>query len=152
MARSFNQVILVGNLTRDPELRATSTGQELCRFGLAVNYSYNSPDGTPVERVDFIDIVAWGNLAKIIEQYCRKGKQILVRGALRSSSWEQDGQTRTKLEVSAQDILLLGGSGAPRQGDTGGTQSPASPTNDTTEEFEDADYDRENLDTSDIPF
>ena len=108
MARSFNQVTLVGHLTRDPETRASASGIESCRFGLAVNYSRKNPDGEWGEAVTFINIVVWERLVPVVQNFCHKGKQILVRGRLQVSSWEQDGQTRTRAEVHAQEILLLG--------------------------------------------
>lgn len=109
MSRSLNQVFLIGNLTRDPEVRALPSGDEFCRFSLALNYSYKSADGEMQESVDFVDITAWGNLAAVVKNYCHKGKQVMVQGRLQSSSWEKDGQTRSKLEVRAVTILLLGG-------------------------------------------
>ena len=109
MSRSLNQVFLIGNLTRDPEVRALPSGDELCRFSLALNYVYRTADGETQESVDFVDITAWGSLAGIVKNYCHKGKQVMVQGRLKSSSWEQDGQTRSKLEVRADTILLLGG-------------------------------------------
>lgn len=113
MSRSFNQVILMGNLTRDPELRATSgSGVSICRFGLALNREYiSSADNQKVEETTFVDIVVWGKQAESVSQYCRKGKQVLVSGRLTSSSWEQDGQKRSKVEVTAQNVIFTQGSG-----------------------------------------
>ena len=111
MARSFNQVILMGNLTRDPELRNTPSGQSVCNFGLALNRSYKNADGEWVEATDFVDIVAWGPLGERVAQYLSKGRPALVNGRLQSRSWEQDGQKRSKLEVVAFDVTFLGGPG-----------------------------------------
>jgi single-strand DNA-binding protein len=109
MARSFNQVTLMGNLTRDPELRQIPSGQNVCSFGLALNRSYKSSDGNWQEATDFVDIVAWGPLGERVAQYVTKGRPVLVSGRLQSRSWEQDGQKRSKLEVVAQDVTFLGG-------------------------------------------
>lgn len=109
MARSFNQVTLMGNLTRDPELRTTPNGQNVCNFGLALNRSYKGQDGEWKEMTDFIDIVAWGPLGERVAQYLTKGRPALVSGRLQSRSWEQDGQKRSKVEVVAQDVTFLGG-------------------------------------------
>lgn len=110
MARSFNQVILMGNLTRDPELKAIPSGQSVVQFGLALNRSYkDSASGEWKEATDFVDVTAWGPLAERVAQYCQKGKQVLVNGRLQSRSWEQDGQKRSKVEVVAQDVTFLGG-------------------------------------------
>lgn len=112
MARSFNQVILMGNLTRDPELKAIPSGQSVCQFSLALNRSYKDASGEWKEATDYIDVVSWGPLAERVAQYCQKGKQVLVNGRLQSRSWEQDGQKRSKVEVLAQDVTFLGGAGA----------------------------------------
>jgi single-strand DNA-binding protein len=109
MARSFNQVILMGNLTRDPELRTTPNGQNVCSFSLALNRSYRNSDGDWQEVTDFIDIVAWGPLGERVAQYLSKGRPALVNGRLQSRSWEQDGVKRSKVEVVAQDVTFLGG-------------------------------------------
>jgi single-strand DNA-binding protein len=111
MARSFNQVVLMGNLTRDPELRTTPNGQSVCSFSLALNRSYKNADGDWQEVTDYIDIVAWGALGERVAQYLSKGRAALVNGRLQSRSWEQDGQKRSKVEVVAQDVTFLGGPG-----------------------------------------
>lgn len=111
MARSFNQVILMGNLTRDPELRQTPNGQNVCSFSLALNRSYKGSDGNWTEATDYIDVVAWGPLGERVSQYLTKGRPCLVNGRIQSRSWEQDGQKRSKVEVVAQDVTFLGGGG-----------------------------------------
>jgi single-strand DNA-binding protein len=122
MARSFNQVTLMGNLTRDPELRTTPNGASVCSFSLALNRSYKNAEGNWIEATDFIDIVAWGPLGERVAQYLTKGRPALVSGRLQSRSWEQDGAKRSKVEVVAQDVTFLGG--APGSG--GGGSTPAS--------------------------
>lgn len=111
MARSFNQVVLMGNLTRDPELRTTPNGATVCSFSLALNRSYKNAEGDWTEATDFIDIVAWGPLGERVAQYLTKGRPALVNGRLQSRSWEQEGQKRSKVEVVAQDVTFLGGGG-----------------------------------------
>lgn len=120
MARSFNQVILMGNLTRDPELRQTPNGQSVCSFSLALNRSYKGADGNWQEATDFIDIVAWGPLGERVAQYLTKGRPCLINGRLQSRSWEQDGQKRSKVEVNANDVTFLGGPGDNAGGGSGG--------------------------------
>ncbi|TAH34165.1 single-stranded DNA-binding protein [Candidatus Saccharibacteria bacterium] len=120
MARSFNQVILMGNLTRDPELRQTPNGQNVCSFSLALNRSYKGADGTWQEATDYIDVVAWGPLGERVAQYLSKGRPCLVNGRLQSRSWESDGQKRSKVEVNAQDVTFLGGAGDGAGGGNGG--------------------------------
>ncbi|HET6863967.1 MAG TPA: single-stranded DNA-binding protein [Candidatus Saccharimonadales bacterium] len=120
MARSFNQVTLMGNLTRDPELRTTPNGASVCGFSLALNRSYKNSEGNWQEATDYIDIVAWGPLGERVAQYLTKGRPALVSGRLQSRSWEQDGQKRSKVEVVANDVTFLGGPGG------GGQAAPAS--------------------------
>ena len=125
MARSFNQVVLMGNLTRDPELRQTPNGQNVCSFSLALNRSYKGADGNWQEATDYIDVVAWGPLGERVAQYLSKGRPCLVNGRLQSRSWEQEGQKRSKVEVVAQDVTFLGGAGG-EGGGNGGYQGGSS--------------------------
>lgn len=111
MARSVNQVMLMGNLTRDPEVRQTPNGQSVCSFGLALNRSFKGSDGQWQEATDFVDIVAWAQLGERVAQYVHKGSRVLVQGRLQYRSWEQDGQKRSKLEVIAGDVTFLDGRG-----------------------------------------
>ena len=113
MARSFNQVILMGNLTRDPELRQTPNGTSVTSFSLALNRSYKGSDGQWQEATDYIDVVAWGPLGERVAQYLTKGRPCLVNGRLQSRSWDdkETGAKRSKVEVVAQDVTFLGGAG-----------------------------------------
>jgi single-strand DNA-binding protein len=120
MARSVNQVILMGNLTRDPELRQTPSGQSVCSFSLALNRSYKDQSGEWQEATDYIDVVAWGPLGERISQYLSKGRRCLVQGRLQSRSWEQEGQKRSKVEVLANDVTFLDGRGGD-EGSAGGS-------------------------------
>ena len=124
MARSFNQVILMGNLTRDPELRQTPNGQNVCSFALALNRSFKGGDGEWKEATDYVDIVAWGPLGERVAQYLSKGRPCLVNGRLQSSSWEKDGQKRSKVEVVAQDVTFLGGAGGQSGSTSGNSDGP----------------------------
>lgn len=121
MARSFNQVVLMGNLTRDPDLRQIPSGQSVTSFSLALNRSYKDKDGNWQEATDYVDVVAWGPLGERVAQYVTKGRPVLVSGRLQSRQWEQDGQKRSKLEVVASDVTFLGGRGE------GGDSAPAAP-------------------------
>jgi len=118
MARSLNQVTLMGNLTRDPELRQTPNGQNVTSFSLALNRSYKDSSGEWQEATDYIDIVCWGPLAERVSQYLSKGRRCLVQGRLQSRSWEQDGQKRSKVEVLANDVTFLDSRGAGGEGDS----------------------------------
>jgi len=127
MARSFNQVILMGNLTREPELLSTPNGQSVCSFSLALNRSYKGGDGNWQEVTDYVDVVAWGPLGERVAQYLTKGRPALVSGRLQSSSWEKDGQKRSKVEVVANDVTFLGGrdNGGDNGAPSGGSPAPA---------------------------
>jgi len=124
MARSFNQVVLMGNLTRDPELRSTPNGQSVCSFSLALNRSYKGSDGNWQEVTDYVDCVAWGPLGERVAQYLQKGRPCLVNGRLQSRSWEQEGQKRSKIEVVANDVTFLGGAQGGDSGQNGGNSQP----------------------------
>jgi single-strand DNA-binding protein len=114
----------MGNLTRDPELRQTPTGQSVCSFSLALNRAYKDQSGEWQEATDFIDCVAWGPLGERVSQYLSKGRRALVQGRLQSRSWEQEGQKRSKVEVLANDVTFLDGRG---EGDGGqGSQGQGS--------------------------
>jgi single-strand DNA-binding protein len=131
MARSLNQVTLMGNLTRDPELRQTPNGQNVTSFSLALNRAYKDSSGEWQEVTDYIDCVCWGPLAERVAQYLSKGRRALVQGRLQSRSWEQDGAKRSKVEVLANDVTFLDsrGSGGDNSGESAGLSAPA-PTED----------------------
>lgn len=154
MARSFNQVILMGNLTRDPELRTIPSGQSVCSFSLALNRSYKGSDGEWQEATDYVDVVAWGALGERVTQYITKGRPVLVNGRLQSRSWEQEGQKRSKVEVVAQDVTFLGGGS---RGDSGASDESAEPKSSKKpkakkEDVVIEDISDEPIDLSEIPF
>jgi single-strand DNA-binding protein len=107
---SFNKVILVGNLTRDPELRYTPKGVAIAKFGLAVNRTWTTETGEKKEEVTFIDVDVFGRTAENVGQYMRKGRSILIEGRLRLDQWDdkQTGQKRSKLGVVAEIVQFLG--------------------------------------------
>lgn len=115
MAASFNKVILLGNLTRDPELRVTPGGLSICKFGLAVNRRYTTKEGEQREEATFVDIDSFGKQAEVIAKYCTKGSSIMVEGRLKLDQWESpQGEKRSKLGVVAENFTFTGGS--PRSG------------------------------------
>jgi single-strand DNA-binding protein len=115
----------MGNLTRDPELRQTPSGQSVVSFSLALNRAYKDQSGDWQEATDFIDVVAWGPLAERVSQYMTKGRRALVQGRMQSRSWEQDGQKRSKVEVLANDVTFLDGRGD-GEGAEGGSSASSS--------------------------
>ncbi len=105
-----NHVILIGRLTRDAELKYTSAGMAVCKFAIAVNKRRKNGDQW-VDEANFFDIVLWGRAGESINQYLVKGKQVAVEGELHQNRWEQDGQSRSKVEINANNVQLLGGTG-----------------------------------------
>ncbi|MDQ8186929.1 single-stranded DNA-binding protein [Pelagicoccus sp. SDUM812002] len=118
---NFNKVILLGNLTRDPELRVTPKGTSVCQFGMAVNRVYRSGDETQ-EETTFVDLEAWGKQAEIISKYVSKGNPLFVEGRLKFDSWEsKEGEKRSKLKVIVENMQLMGS-----RGDNGGSGQSSS--------------------------
>src|SRR5690606_8891930 len=112
MAASYNKVILVGNLTRDPELRYLASGTAVTEIGLAVNERYKNNKGEWVDDTVFVDITLWARLAEIAGEYLNKGSSVLIEGRLKLDSWEtNDGQKRSKLKVIGEKMQMLGGRG-----------------------------------------
>src|SRR6476620_5682577 len=122
---SFNKVILLGNLTRDPEVRYTPKGSAVCDLGLAVNRNYTLDNGEKREEVTFVDVVLWARLAEIAGEYLKKGRPVLSEGRLQLDSWaaKQSGQKRSKLKVIGEALQLIGsrpGGGGGGAGEGGG--------------------------------
>ncbi|HUI06679.1 MAG TPA: single-stranded DNA-binding protein [Verrucomicrobiae bacterium] len=121
---SYNKVLLMGNLTRDPEVRYTPKGTAIANLGLAVNRVYTTESGEQKEEVTFVDIEVWGRQAETAGQYLSKGRPVFVEGRLRLDSWEdkESGQKRNRLKVVAERVQFLG---APRGGAEFKDQAPA---------------------------
>ena len=142
----LNNVSLIGRLTRDAELKYTASGQAVCKFAIAVNRRRKSGDQW-VDEPNFFDIVLWGRQGESLNQYLVKGKQVGVDGELRQDRWEQDGQNRSKVEVIANNVQLLGGGSGSSAGAAYSNRQEPSQTSETgrQEGFTD-DF------TDDIPF
>ncbi|PIE23479.1 MAG: single-stranded DNA-binding protein [Planctomycetota bacterium] len=129
---SFNKVILMGNLTRDPEMRSTQGGTQICKFGIATNRKFRTQAGEQREEVCYVDVTAFGRQAELINQYMSRGRPIFLEGRLQFSSWEtQDGQKRNKLEVVVENFQFMRsgqqGQGGGQQGQGGSARrAPAS--------------------------
>lgn len=147
---SFNKVILMGNLTRDPELRYTPKGTAVAKLGLAVNRVWRDAEGQQQDETTFVDVDAFGKQAETIGQYMQKGRPILVEGRLKLDQWEDknSGQRRSKLGVVLERFTFVGGVGS--QGIGGGApsapQSSAPPPTSDVPPFEDGPSD------DDVPF
>ncbi|MDR1955304.1 MAG: single-stranded DNA-binding protein [Treponema sp.] len=119
----LNHVVLIGRLTRDAELKYTANGQAVCKFSIAVNRRRKNGDQW-VDEANFFDIVVWGRQGESLNQYLVKGKMVGIDGELRQDRWEQDGQNRSKVEIVANNLQLLGGAaGAPGSGGPSGNGS-----------------------------
>ena len=125
---SFNKVILVGNLTRDPELRYTPKGTAIAKIGLAVNRVWTNEAGEKKEEVTFVDVDVFGRTAENVGQYMRKGRPILIEGRLRLDQWDdkQTGQKKSKLGVVAETVQFLGSANGGAGGGGGEGGAPAS--------------------------
>ena len=109
---SFNRVILLGNLTRDPELRYIPSGMAVSDIGLAVNDRVKRNDQW-VDETTFVDVTLWGRTAEVANEYLSKGSPVLIEGRLKLDTWEKDGQKRSKLKVIGEKMQMVGGKGAP---------------------------------------
>jgi single-strand DNA-binding protein len=145
--KGFSKAIIAGNMTRDPETRATPGGASVTGFTLAVNRNYKDASGADREQTSFIDCSAWGKAGEIIAQYSKKGSAILVSGRLDQRSWEdkETKQKRSKIEVVVEDFSFLGGKDGGSSAGGGRSSSSA----DVVPDDIDAD---EGIDLSEIPF
>jgi single-strand DNA-binding protein len=122
---SFNRVILIGNLTRDPELRYLQSGMAVVDLGLAVNDKRKNANGEWIEETTFIDVTVWGRTAEVAGEYLTKGSPVFIEGRLKLDTWESEGQKRSKLKVVCEKMQLIGGKGQGGQGGPGpGARQP----------------------------
>jgi single-strand DNA-binding protein len=116
---SFNKVVLVGNVTRDPELRYIASGTAVTDIGLAVNDRRKTATGEWVEETTFVDVTLWGRTAEVAGEYVTKGSPLLIEGRLKLDTWEKDGKKNSKLRVVCERMQLLGGRGEGGRGGSG---------------------------------
>lgn len=116
--RGFSKAIVAGNVTRDPEMRATPSGAQACNFTIAVNRVFRGSDGNQQEQTSFIDCVAWGKSGETIAQYVKKGSALIVSGRIEQRSWEDktSGQRRSRVEIIVDDFSFVGGGDSNRSG------------------------------------
>ena len=153
---SFNKVILIGNLTRDPELRVTSSNHTICKLGLAVSRNYSTRDGEKREETTFVDIDVFGKQAEVISKYMRKGRPIMIEGRLRFDQWEtNEGQKRSKLGVILENFQFLGSrDDSPAASDSSsgnGYEDSSPPARNKTDAASSSNSDDDALD-QDVPF
>ncbi len=150
---SFNKVILMGNLTRDPELRKTNTDLSICKIGLAVNRRYTDRDGNAKEEVTYVDVDAFGKTADIIAQYMTKGRPILIEGRLRLDQWETpQGEKRSKMAVVCETFQFVGSRDGGEGGGGGGGYSETTPPQTRRTGSGDGDSGDSFEDDKDVPF
>ena len=108
---NLNKVLLLGNVTRDPEVRYTPKGSAVCDLGVAVNRAYTTDSGEKREEVTFVDVTLWGRTAEVASEYLKRGRPVFIEGRLQMDTWDdkQTGQKRTRLRVVAENMQLLGG-------------------------------------------
>lgn len=128
---SLNRAQIIGNLTRDPELRTTPNGTNVCTFGVATNRVYTDAQGQKQDQAEFHNIVAWAKLAEICGQYLAKGRRVFIEGRLQTREWQgQDGMKRRTTEIVAEDMIMLDrapGGAASAGGPAGVAVRPAAP-------------------------
>jgi single-strand DNA-binding protein len=148
MAKSINQVILMGRLTRDPEVRTTSTGKTITSFSIAVDR------GGQEDAADFFDVTAWEKLGELVSQYLSKGRRCLVQGRLRQDSWDdkETGKKRSKVEVVATDVTFLDGPAGDSQGGQSSYSNSGASQNKKSDDVVIEDIDDKPIDLSEIPF
>ncbi|MGB4761797.1 MAG: single-stranded DNA-binding protein [Candidatus Saccharimonas sp.] len=150
MAKGFNKVILMGNLTRDVETRTTPSGQTVSNFSLAVTRSWKGQDGQMQDQTSFINCVAWGKVGEIIAQYVQKGAPLLVSGRLDQRSYEdKDGNKRQAVEVVVEDFNFVSGG---RSGDAPSAPTANSSSSSKSKDVVIEDIDDKPIDLSEIPF
>lgn len=144
MARSINQVILMGRLTRDPEQRTTTTGKTIASFSIAVDR------GGQEDAADFFNVTAWEKLGELVMQYLAKGRRVLVQGRLRQDSWDdkETGKKQSRIEVVATDVTFLDGPNGDSGASAGNSSAPRTASKDVVIE----DIDDKPIDLSEIPF
>jgi single-strand DNA-binding protein len=151
MAKSFNQAIVMGNLTRDPELRNTPSGQSVASFAVATNRSWTDGSGERQEVAEFHEIVAWGKLAELAAQYLAKGRKVMVVGRLQTQQWEKDGVKHRRTEIVASDISFLDSRGEASAPEATSSK-PAAASNKKNEDVVIEDIDENDVNLEDIPF
>lgn len=147
MSMSLNRAQIIGNLTKDPDVRQTPSGTYVSSFTVATNHAWKDQNGQKQERAEFHNVVAWGKLAEICQQYLRKGKKVFIEGRIQTRDWEgDDGIKRYKTEIIAENMIMLSG----REGEMGGgdSYSQSMPSHDTVPQSSP----EEEISIDDLPF
>ncbi len=152
--RGFSKAIIAGNVTRDPEMRTTPSGSQVCSFTIAVNRSYKGSDGTQQDSVSYLDCVAWGKSGETINQYINKGSALLVSGRLEQRSWDDKntGQKRSRVEIVVDDFSFIGGGNASGSTNYGGGGRSAGANAGGADESAPDDVPEDQINLDEIPF
>lgn len=154
----LNKVMLIGRLTRDPELRTTPSGVAVCTISIATSYAYtNKETGQKVEQTEFHNVVLWRKLGEIANQYLKKGTQVFIEGRLQTRSWDaQDGQKKYRTEIVADNMIMLQRAGGSIPSSVSQAQAPSSKADDfiqpQSEEQLPTIQQEDNINVEDIPF
>jgi len=153
--RGFSKAIVAGNVVRDPEMRTTGSGSQVCSFAIAVNRSYKDSSGNQQDQVSYLDCVAWGKSAEIICQYVHKGSSLLVSGRLEQRSWEDknSGQRRSRVEIIIEDFSFIGGTnGGGNANSSNNNSSSAASSASTSDDIVPDDVPEDQINLDEIPF
>ena len=153
MSSSLNKAMLIGNLTRDPEMRKTTSGQSVCSFSIATNRVYTDAQGQKKDQPEYHNIVAWGRLAEICAQYLVKGKKVYIDGRIQTRDWEaQDGQKKYRTEIVAENMIMLDRGGSPMGGNQPGAMDSSAPITNVPVADEPSAAPDDEIKLEDIPF
>lgn len=153
MAMNLNKVMLIGNITRDPEVRATPTGQSVSSFSIATNRRWKDQSGQAKEQVEYHNIVAWRKLAEIVGQYVKKGSKVYVEGRLQTRSWDdQSGTKRYRTEIIAENLIMLDRAGAASSAPSDAAPAPEQSAAPASSQGEPAPAPEPEINVEDIPF
>lgn len=151
---NFNKAIIIGRVTKDPEIRTTPSGQSVASLSVATNRVWNSNSGEKQEKTEFHNIVAWGKLAEICGQYLTKGQEVMFEGRLETRTWEgQDGQKRSRTEIIAENMQMGSKSRGGQETSGGGYSKPSPSSHGPVNESQPSEMpDEEEIKIEDIPF
>ena len=149
----LNKAIIVGNLTRDPELASIPSGQKVCKFGVATNRVWKDKNGAKQESVTYHNVVVWGRQAETSAQYLKKGQQVMIEGRIETRSWDDktSGEKKYRTEIVA-DRVQFGSKGGVVGGSSAPSSAPSAASKNSAEEADTIEYPEEDINPEDIPF
>jgi single-strand DNA-binding protein len=148
----LNQVLLYGNLTRDPELKALPSGQQVVSFGLATNRTFTNKEGQKQEQTEFHNVVAFGRTAEVMGQYLKKGRPVFIQGRLQTRSWESEGRKNYRTEIVVDTFQFGPQGGGAGMGGGAAAGAASAPAFDAAPSGDEIQYPEEEINPEDIPF